>query len=65
MLNPPVRADWVSTNKDSEFTRYRINLQTGDITASHFPNQATHSVFIEKRSHEQMSSCSLLLFFFF
>jgi hypothetical protein len=48
MRNPPVRADWVSTNKDSEFTRYRINLQTGAITASHFPNQATHSVFREK-----------------
>jgi hypothetical protein len=48
MLNPPVRTDWVSTNKDSEFTRYRINLQTGDITASHFPNQAKHSVFREK-----------------
>ncbi len=48
MLNPPVRTDWVSTNKDSEFTRYRINLQTGDISASHFPNQATHSAFIGK-----------------
>jgi len=38
MMNPPTVSEWVSTNKDSEFTRFKINLDSGLVTSSTFDN---------------------------
>jgi len=38
MMNPPEKSEWVSTNKDLEFTRFKINMATEKITQSLFPN---------------------------
>ena len=37
-MNPPTVSEWVSTNKDSEFTRFKINLDSGLVTSSTFDN---------------------------
>jgi len=38
LLNPPVESTWVSTNKDSEFMRFTINMAEGKVQHKFFPN---------------------------
>ena len=37
-MNPPQESTWTSTNKDSEFMRFSINLSEGSVQHQVFPN---------------------------